>query len=172
MCLVKGSVKKTRVIPYGIQGDQLKWLRSYLVNRKQYYSSVEYLNAGFTTWTSLLFPIYMIDIDDYLYYLEMIFLCHTVHTHTSYLKLKLTAIFIDWVNTWLIKINPNKTEFLFISNTLPSDCINLYFQNSLLDSCGNHRHLGIPFSENCKWALSYRFYLFKCFQKRCQFYGN
>ena len=51
-----------------------------------------------------------------------------------------------------IKFNPNKTTLLFVSNTLPSDCINLYVQNSLLDSCGTHRHLGITFSENCKWT--------------------
>ena len=41
----------------------------------------------------------------------------------------------DWANNWLVKFNPNKTKFLFISNTLSSDDINLLFQNDIIESC-------------------------------------
>ena len=102
-----------------------------------------------------LFLIYINDIADNIASLTRLFADNTSLSYSSYsyqlLETKINSDLVkinDWANTWLIKFNSNKTTLLFVSNTLPSDCINLYFQNSLLDSCGTHRHLGITFSEN------------------------
>jgi hypothetical protein len=106
-----------------------------------------------------LFQIYINDIADNLESLARVFADDTSLSYSSYsyqlLETKLNSDLVkinNWANTWLVNFNPNKRKVVFISNALPSDCINLCFQSSLLDSCGTHRHLGITFSENCKWA--------------------
>ena len=88
---LKGLLRKLE--SYGIQGDLLKWLRSYLVNRKQcvvvkhYYSSVKYLKAGVpqsSVLGPLLFPIYINDIADILESVTRLFADDTSLSYSLY----------------------------------------------------------------------------------------
>ena len=51
-----------------------------------------------------------------------------------------------------MSFNPNKTEFIFVSNTLSGDALKLQFQNTVLSSSNTHKHLGVTLSSNAKWS--------------------
>ena len=56
----------------------------------------------------------------------------------------------SWSKQWLVKFNPNKTEVLYISagnSRVPK----LIFNDTILTTVQNHKHLGITLSNDGKW---------------------
>ena len=75
-----------------------------------------------------------------------------------------------WANNWLVKFNPNKTKFLFISNHISGD-MNILFHDNILEPCNQHKHIGITQSANSKWT-SHIDNICSSVSKKYQFYVN
>ena len=56
-----------------------------------------------------------------------------------------------WAKQWQVTFNPNKTEALFISNSLNALPPNLLFENVPVQFVESHKHLGLTLSSNGKW---------------------
>ena len=57
-----------------------------------------------------------------------------------------------WASTWLVTINPSKTETLLVSrklNRLPHPPV--FMQNHQVSEVEFHKHLGLYFSNDCSW---------------------
>jgi hypothetical protein len=51
--------------------------------------------------------------------------------------------------TWLVKFNPQKTEFVIFSNKKNIDQINILFNGENSKQVEYHTHLGVYLSSNC-----------------------
>jgi hypothetical protein len=56
-----------------------------------------------------------------------------------------------WTETWLVKFNPQKTEFVIFSNNKNIDQVNIHFNGENIKQVEYHTHLGVCLSSNCKW---------------------
>lgn len=162
----KGLLKK--LDGYGFKGAFIDWLTSYISNRKQqvivraHKSTYSNINAGVPQGSvlgPLLFLLYINDIADNLDSLARLFADDTSISFSSsdtqvienninrdLQKLK------EWSTKWLTLFNPNKTEVLFISNTLGNESISIFFDDTQLVPIEAHRHLGVILSNNAKWS--------------------
>ncbi len=64
-----------------------------------------------------------------------------------------------------MSFNPNKTEFIFESNTLSGDALKMQFQNTVLSSSNTHKHLGVTLSSNAKWSDHVNYVFDSCSKK-------
>jgi hypothetical protein len=53
-----------------------------------------------------------------------------------------------WAETWLVKFNPQKTEFVIFSNKKYIDQVNILFNGENIKQVEYHTHLGICLSSN------------------------
>ena len=139
----------TNLEKYGIKGELLLWIESYLNSRKQkvfvngVLSSRKTLNAEVpqgSVFGPLLFFIYINDIADELTGKARLY---TDDTSLSYSSSDLAEIEIvlnddlgklkEWANKWLIMFNPLKTEVMLISNIFHDYDLRLIYDNTPLD---------------------------------------
>jgi hypothetical protein len=153
---------------YGVKGELLCWLKSYLSNRcqrviiKDAISSVGELKAGVPQGSvlgPLLFLIFINDIADDMLGLGRLFADDTSIGHTAHDENTLkNMINIDlkyiqkWSKRWLVKFNPSKTDIMvFSANNQQNDLI-FDFNSTLIQTVNTHKHLGVIFSCDCKWT--------------------
>ena len=153
---------------YGIKGDILMWIKSYLASRKQrvfvngVLSDELPLNAGVPQGSvlgPLLFLIYINDIADTLLGKTRLY---ADDTSLSYSSSELAQIEIvlnndlkklkEWALKWLINFNPAKTEVILVSNIFHDYDLRLTYDDAVLNIVETHKHLGIYLSANNKWT--------------------
>ena len=66
--------------------------------------------------------------------------------NTDLIKLK------EWSKEWLIKFNPLKTEVMAISNIHNDYEVDLKYDENILKTVENHKHLEVTISSNNKWS--------------------
>ena len=153
---------------YGIKGDILMWIKSYLSSRKQrvFVNGVLPdelpLNAGVPQGSvlgPLLFLIYINDIADTLLGKTHLY---ADDTSLSYASSELAQIEIvlnndlkklkEWALKWLINFNPAKTEVAEATNIFHDYDLRLTYDDAVLNIVETHKHLGIHLSANNKWT--------------------
>ena len=109
----------------------------------------------------LLFLTYINDISDHLSSLVRLFADDTslsyASTNLHQIERKLNSdinILNTWAETWLVKFNPQKTEFVIFSNNKNIDHVNIPFNGKNIKQVEYHTHLGVCLSSNCKWCSS------------------
>ena len=153
---------------YGIKGDLLCWLKSYLCSRSQKVvlkdslSKFGKLNAGVPQGSvlgPLLFLIYINDIADGFSGFGRLFADDTSIGHTapneSILKnlISTDLVYLNaWSNRWLVKFNPNKTDIMIFSMKTIQSNFSFDFDGTTLEPVHTHKHLGVIFSSDCKWS--------------------
>jgi hypothetical protein len=58
----------------------------------------------------------------------------------------------DWLKHWLLKFNQLKTEIMVFSTRDTKLYFNFYSEGASLRDVELHKHLGVIFSNNCKWT--------------------
>jgi hypothetical protein len=58
----------------------------------------------------------------------------------------------DWSKRWLVKFNQNKTEIMVFSSRDTQLYFNFDFECASLRDVELHKHLGVIFSNDCKWT--------------------
>ena len=158
----KGLVFKLK--QNGIRGQLLDWMENYLSDRSQRvfigtsYSRSERILAGVPQGSvlgPLLFLIYVNDITESLLSIVRLFEDDTSLACTTSNTVDLESILnhdldiiTKWSKQWLVTFNAAKTEVLYFGNQQPPV---LNFNDTLLDVTDTHKHLGLTFSDNCKW---------------------
>ncbi|XP_063435711.1 unconventional myosin-IXa-like [Mytilus trossulus] len=151
---------------YGINGNLLKWFRSYLSDRKQRVvikqssSKLCSISAGVPQGSvlgPLLFIIYINDIAE-----RLISLCRLFADDTSFSCADRDAFQIEtvinhdleqlneWSKKWLMSFNPDKTEIMLFSNVETPE-MNFIFNDKNIPITNMHKHLGVTFSNDAKW---------------------
>ena len=142
---------------YGICGELFTWLENYLFNRQQKvflnsaYSQLGSNSAGVPQGSilgPLLFLIYINDIADVLESSARLFADDTSLLKSSSSCLEIQTVLnrdLDslnsWAKTWLVTFNPDKTEIIFISNSIGiDDDLVLKFDGKDLNFTDHHRH--------------------------------
>ena len=150
-------------------GDNLLiWLKSYLSNRtqrvviKDALSSIGQLKAGVPQGSvlgPLLFLVFINDIADGMTSLGRLFADDTSIGHIANDKDSLQdmvnldlAYLKDWSKRWLVKFNQNKTEIMIFSTRDTKLYFNFDFEGASLRDVELHKHLGVIFSNDCKWT--------------------
>ena len=162
---IKGLLYKLE--KYGIKGDLLCWLKSYLSGRSQRVvmkdslSTLGCLRAGVPQGSvlgPLLFLIYINDIADDLSGFSRLFADDTSIGHTAPDVTSLnTLINIDldnlqnWSEKWMLKFNPNKTDIMIFNTRNMQNVLTFDFGRVSIAPVDTHKHLGITFSSDCKW---------------------
>ena len=150
----------------GICGQLLSWIENYLSDRSQRvfigssYSRPERILAGVPQGSVLgpplfFFLVYVNDIDESLLSVVRVFAndtslaCTTSNTAglQSILNHDLDII-TKWSKQWLVTFNAAKTKVLYFGN---QQAPLLTFNGTLLDVADTHKHLGLTFSDDCKW---------------------
>ena len=163
---IKGLLLKLE--RYGIADNLLIWLKSYLssitqrVVIKDVLSNIGQLKAGVpqgSVLDPLLFVVFINDIADGMTGLGRLFaddisighiandkdsLQDMVNLDLAYLK--------DWSKRWLVKFNQNKTEIMVFSTRDTQLYFNFDFEGASLRDVELHKHLGVIFSNDCKWT--------------------
>lgn len=163
---IKGLLLKLE--RYGIKGDLLQWLESYLTGRsqrvvlKESLSCLGELKAGVPQGSvlgPLLFLVFINDIADDMLGLTRLFADDTSIGHTAYDEETLkNMINIDlnniklWADQWLVKFNPSKTDIMVFSARNQQNDFIFEFDNIALHTVNIHKHLGVIFSSDCKWS--------------------
>lgn len=153
---------------YGIKGDLLLWLESYISNREQQVivkdaiSSRRKLKAGVPQGSilgPLLFLVFINDIAD-----EMLGLCRLFADDTSVgersyeINSLRDMVDIDlqniscWSKKWLVKLNPQKTEIMYFSTRPTPDDLWFSYDNIRIYPVEGHKHLGVTLSDDVKWS--------------------
>jgi hypothetical protein len=57
-----------------------------------------------------------------------------------------------WSYRWLVKFNPNKTDIMIFSTRHLENNLLFDFTNISLSPVHMHKHLGVIFSNDCKWT--------------------
>ena len=150
---------------YGIKGNLLRWLESYISNREQHViikdtiSVKGNLKAGVPQGSNLVPLLFLIFINDIAN--DMLGLCRLFADYTSVSEKSLeinhlrSMVNIDlnnithWAKQWLVKLN---LEIVYFSTrTSPVD---LYFStnNIKIKPIDAHKHLGVTLSADGKWS--------------------
>ena len=151
---------------HGIKGSLLSLLTSYLTDRKHCVflndtvSSFQVIQAGVPQGSvlgPLMFLLYVNDIAENLINTSRLFADDTSVSSSSSNSMEIKHslehdlnTILEWSETWKIKFNPSKTEFLFIGNN--HDDLDIVFGDTRLNPTKSHKHLGITFSSNAKWT--------------------
>ena len=159
-----------KIEQFGIKGDLLEWIKSYLFQRKQRVvingkeSAYIEINAGVPQGSilgPLFFLIFINDIvldigcaiklfaDDTSIYLII------DHPNNAALELNENLEKVNnWSKQWLVKFNPRKTESLLISRKQNNPVIHpsLYFDRIPVVEVTSHKHLGLVFNNRCHWG--------------------
>ena len=157
-----------RLERYGIKGNLLRWLESYISNREQRVIIKETislkgnLKAGVPQGSildPLLFLIFINDIAD-----DMLGLCRMFADDTSDGERSLeinhlrSMVNIDlnnithWAKQWLVKLNPEKTEIVYFSTRPSPDDLYFSTDNIKIKPVYAHKHLGVTLRADGKWS--------------------
>ena len=153
---------------YGIEGNILNWITSYLQNRTQKvfvgssFSDVKQVHAGVPQGSvlgPLFFLIYVNDITESLLSISRLYADDSSLAVSSdnidYIETTLNHDLLtisNWAQQWLVNFNPSKTEVMFL--TLAKNNIvrpSLFFDNVQLDFVKTHKHLGVTLSDDGTW---------------------
>ena len=156
---------------FGMEGGTLAWFKNYLSGRSQVVtcnnseSPPSKLTCGVPQGSvlgPLLFSLYMAPLGDLIRQLDMSFHCYADdtqlymsvdpnNTDNEVPKLEQNLEIIQtWMTANLLKLNPNKTEYMVLSSkkstniTIPS----ITFNNSIIESTMAVRNLGVHFDMN------------------------
>ena len=148
----------------GICGHLLSWIENYLSDRSQCvfigssYSRPERILAGVPQGSvlgPLLFLVYINDITESLLSVIRLFADDTSHACTTSNTADLQSILnhdldiiTKWSKQWLVTFKAAKTEVLYFGN---QQALLFTFNGTLLDVADTHKHLGLTFSDDCKW---------------------
>ena len=148
----------------GVRGSLLNWISNYLGNRDQRvivgqsYSDVKHVKAGVPEGSvlgPLLFLVYVNDITQNILSKTRLFADDTSLAYTTSNIDDLQSIInhdlgeiSKWSKQWLVTFNPDKTEVLYFGNCQPPL---LEFNNTVLSTTFDHKHLGVTLSDDCKW---------------------
>ena len=58
----------------------------------------------------------------------------------------------SWASQWLVNFNPNKTEAMLFTLRNVDNLPSLIFNNTPIQFVDHHKHLGVTFSCDGKWA--------------------
>lgn len=153
---------------YGIKGELLLWIESYLSSRKQkvfvsgVLSNEKNINAGVPQGSvlgPLLFLIYINDIADELSGKARLYADDTSLSYSSSDLAEIEVVLNndlkklkEWATKWLVSFNPVKTEVMLISNIFHDYDLQLFYDDEQLNSVDIHKHLGVYLSANNKWT--------------------
>jgi hypothetical protein len=157
---------------FGIVGSVLQWFRNYLTDRSQTVTCGNSESLPVTLACGvpqgsvlgpLLFSLYMAPLGDLLRELGMEFHCYaddtqlymSVDTMNSDLARSKLEVNLKYIQTWmsknLLKLNPNKTEYIVLSSSKispPSNILSITFNHSLIEATAVVRNLGVHFDNN------------------------
>lgn len=152
----------------GVSGLALKWLRDFLTNRFQcvVYKGVESNSCSVTQGVPqgsilgpLLFLIFINDMTDNLLSLPFLFaddssllIQYVDHIEAANILNNDLVTLKKWADKWHFKFNTNKTIFINYANDSKAGCPSLFFDNTPIYPCFEHKHLGITFTSNLKWT--------------------
>jgi hypothetical protein len=161
----EGLLFKLRAV--GIEGNVLRWFKSYLTGRKQrvvlggIYSSWKEVNAGVPQGSvlgPLMFLIYINDISVDLssnirLYADDTILFFSGEDEAEYFApLQNDLISIDaWSDKWIVGFNPKKTENLLVSRRRNIIQQHFYFKGDAIPIVQHHKHLGLFLSFDLSW---------------------
>mgnify|MGYP002634107685 CR=1 FL=1 len=163
----KGLLEKIKT--YGIKGNLLGWIENYLSNRRQKVllknseSAFGTLKAGVPQGSvlgPLLFLMFINDIADEIQCLVRLFADDSSLMYSSNNALDIERrlnedlqTLNDWSKQWLVDFNPQKTEYMVFNFRKDAQPIYLKFNGELIKKVDDHKHLGVTFSDNCKWSV-------------------
>ncbi|PJE77413.1 hypothetical protein CI610_03664 [invertebrate metagenome] len=153
---------------YGIDGNLLVWIQSYLTDRLQrvstegYFSQFKVINAGVPQGSvlgPLLFLLYINDITENVNTNIKLFADDTslyiiIDENPAQAAQALTSDLTnisEWANIWDIKFNPNKTKSVIFSRKQDTNHPTLTFQNSQITDTTSHTHLGLTLKDDASW---------------------
>ena len=155
-----------KIKKYGIKGNLLKWLTSYLTNRKQKVvingnsSDIKDLQAGVPQGSvlgPLLFLLYINDFCKNVSSKDFMFADDTslfkkinnnIHHAASVVNKDLEGMH-NWCKQWLVMVNPTKTVYMLFSRKIsPSQIPPILYGNIRLQQVYEHKHLGLIFTPN------------------------
>ena len=152
-----------KIVSVGISSTPNVSLTSLLGNREQRvivaqsYSDVKHVNAGVPQGSVLgppLFLVYVNDITQHILSITRLFADDTSLASTTSTIDDLQSIInhalreiSKWSKQWLVTFNPDKTEVLYFGNCQPPL---LEFNNTVLSTTFDHKHLGVTLSGDCK----------------------
>ena len=153
---------------YGLTGNILKWLKSYLSDRRQcvqYNNCSSYIlkvTAGVPQGSvlgPLLFLIYVNDMADKLQCFTRLFADDTsIGTssnsinHIQNISNEDLAKLIEWASDWLVNFNPSKTDIVLFSNRTLIINTDFKFGDVNIEPTNTHKHLGLTFCNDGKWS--------------------
>ncbi len=164
----KGLILK--IEKYGIKGNLLKWLTSYLTYRKQKVvingnsSDIKCLKAGVPQGSvlgPLLFLLYINDFCKNVLSQDFMFaddrslfkqIRNNMHHAASIINKDLEAMY-DWCKQWRVIVNLTKIVYmLFSSKISPSLVPPILYGNIRLQQVFEHKHLGLIFTPKLPWS--------------------
>jgi hypothetical protein len=152
---------------YGITGNLIDWISSYLKARGQQVviksNSSAYceISTGVPQGSvlgTLLLIIYINDMADKLVSLSRLFADDTSFGYSNQDTRQLKNVIdhdlneIDiWSKKWLMSFNPDKTEIMIFSNRSIPKNLDFSFNGKSVPITTSHKHLGVTFSNDAKW---------------------
>ena len=107
----------------------------------------------------LLFLIFINDVEDNMTGFGRLFADDTCIGHMTHNEENLyTLISTDleylnaWSYRWPVKLNPNKTDIMILSTRHLENNLLFDFNNISVSPVHMHKHLGVVFSNDCKWT--------------------
>jgi hypothetical protein len=151
---------------YGITGNLINWLKSYLKARRQIvirnnssaYCEISAGGPHNSVLEPLLFIIYINDIADKLISLSRLFADDTSFCYSNQDTMQLKNVIAHdlnemdiWSKTWLMSFNPDKTEIMIFCNRSVPENLDFFFNGKSVPITTSHKHLGVTFSNDAKW---------------------
>ena len=168
--LVEHKILLEKLEHYGIRGHALKWLESYLSNRKQFVSingsesSMQIMEHGIPQGSilgPLLFIIYINDIPEIAHFAKfilyaddanIILTADTIDQINEQLGI-LSANLLNWVNSNGLVLNLKKTKYMIFTQThnieLPQPFI---ISDTLIEHKHEARFLGVIMDDKLNWS--------------------
>lgn len=152
----------------GVRDPLLSWIRSYLTNRKQRVvidgqsSNWREMEAGVPQGSVLGPLLFLVYINDIVANLQCN--CFLYADDTSLFDIvddpQCTAVRLNddlesirkWTRDWFVTINAGKTESMIFSvKRHKPQHSSLYYNNEVIKTVSNHKHLGVTLSSNLSW---------------------
>ena len=155
---------------YGFRGTSLQWIRSFLMNRKQFVeinserSTSCDVNIGVpqgSTLGPLLFLLYINDFKNSLTHLKSIHFADdtTLYKqinlsvdHSNLINAELTNI-QEWINVNKLSLNVQKSNYMIISNRARTNNLNLKLGGENIGRVTDHKFLGVTIDETLKFDV-------------------